>query len=234
MKRFILLFNLLLVTFCALSKNEVMCIVNRNEVVENNVVFQNIEEIILDFSIEDEYIYSDEECFSINPFDNILGLSWGMGLGSAITKLNELGLSKYETINDNDGLSIFYHDKVFWDGILYDHLILNSFVSNKQKCYLSEITFSKKSTNHDDAKRILKQIAVKLRWRFGTDMVKEDLDENGNLKYYVEEDLRDSEGSGMVLKRVIGIIGYSHEMGYIVALRFTGYMEASKRVYYDQ
>lgn len=220
MKKFVLLLSLLLSLFYVSSQNVARCVIANSN---------------YDFLKPEKTIHSDEECISTDSFDNILGLKWGMSLYDAILRLKNLGLSKYRALDDRNGLSVLFNDKVYWDGVQFNHLMLNSFVSNRQKCYLSEIVFSKDVSNINDAKRVFEQIAVELRWRFGADMVKEEFDENGNLRYYIEEDLRDSRGSGLVIKRVIlGRSEYHPEFGYVVALKFNGYMEASKRVYDDR
>lgn len=214
MKKFLFLLSLSLIPFYVFSQNVSMCVLGSND-----YEFLNSEKIL----------NSDDEYTSNDPFNNILGLRWGMNLNDAILKLKELGLSEYETSVNDNGLSVLFNDNVYWDGMWFNHLTLNSFVSNRQQCYLSEIIFSKNLSDIIDAKNIFEQVAVQLRWRFGVDMVKKDF-KGGDLIYYIEEDLK-----GLVMPRVIlGRSEYHQEFGYIIALKFNGYMEASKRVYDDR
>lgn len=172
-------------------------------------------------------IHSKEENPHINdndPFNKILGLYWGMEIEDAVTKLKEIGVTSWTKAKDDDIICI---KNITWDGVTFCSMKLGSMTSNKQKKYLSTISFGQICQTSEEAKSLRESIAVGLRIKYGASSVSEEIDSNKFKRYtvYQQGDVRISRINLCVNKIADG--------AYAVVLVYMGQLDAFKRVKRD-
>lgn len=159
-----------------------------------------------------------------DPFDNILGLRWGMKLDVAIEELKKMGLHSYV---QSDDTAFDFIKKVSWEGVVYDNVRLEYMISNKQNKYLSGVGFLKFCNSAKEAKELRESIAIMLKLTYGEDAVKDKIGENKFKKYSVYK--KYSWGSTNCINLYISK-AYNF---YGVVLSYNGYMEACDYVNMD-
>lgn len=157
-----------------------------------------------------------------DPFDGILGLRWGMRMELAINKLENIGLSSWV---ESDDYRIVCVHKTSWNGILYDAVALEYYISNKQNKYLREIGFLKFCDSAEKAKSIREDIAISLKLTYGSDALREDVGDNGFKRYEV----RAKVGEGITVNRIDLFVSSK----YSVVIKYNGAFEAARAAYND-
>lgn len=156
-----------------------------------------------------------------DPYNKVLGLSWGMTIENAIDELEKIGLFSWRQVADD---KIMYVQKVAWEGTFYGAVRLSYFTSNKQNKYLWGIEFMKICNNAEEAKRLRDEIKIGLSIKYGNEMMEEEVGEN-KFKYYM---FFDSFGT----TRINLHIGKSPDR-YAVILWYKGLLKASEYVRKD-
>lgn len=188
-----------------------------------------IDDAVFDMYCGKRRIRSDERCnvpSSDSPFDNILGLRWGMKLDLAVKSLYDLGLFDWEESDDNSILCIH---KTAWNGVTYDAVRLNYQISNKQIKYLDGLIFMKMFTDVNKAKSMCENLASEFKEKYVDKLIKEEINEEGFKGYTVYEQISEEKS----MSRVIVGVTQATDMFYAVVLTYCGWIEAARMVYND-
>ncbi|MCM1031248.1 MAG: hypothetical protein NC410_07425 [Oscillibacter sp.] len=164
-------------------------------------------------------------------FDNILGLQWGMELEDAIHKLQEIGLYSWVQCTNND---IMYLHKTSWNGYFFDGIVLSYLMSNKQKKYLTGISFIKSYNNAEQAKSFRDKIAYSLENKYGKEAITETIG-NNKFKCYLIRGYYNTTSTFPSFTRIQLEIrtGNEHNNIYIVNLWYNGFFEAGEKIKID-
>lgn len=154
-----------------------------------------------------------------STFDGILGLYWGMRLENAISELSWIGIRNYQQLDDE---SILYNQKVAWEMMVYDAVVLSYYTSNKQNKYLSEITFMKAYRNARDASQGIEKIVRYFNDKEDVYNIEPTVDNNGFKEYLIYH----KEGAISVSRVQIFIEKNSADNVYVLYLCYNGILEA--------
>ena len=116
-------------------------------------------------------------CQQKNDQFEIFGLQWGMKLEEAITQLQNMGLYKWQQI---DEISVKCSQPISWNGILYDYVFLYYSMSNKQNKYIRSISLLKHYDDAQQAETEKMYIVESFRQKYGSEAVHSGyINENG-------------------------------------------------------
>lgn len=153
-------------------------------------------------------------------FDGVLGLRWGMKIETAINELRGMGLYTWEQVEEDKYQCI---QNVSWDGRSYDAVRLGSYTTNRQNCYLTDVSFIKICSTANEAKNYREIISNFLKYQFG-DAVKEEIGDNKFKRYVVMENK-----GGYSVSRINLSINKAGGM-YGIILNYNGFMDIAELI----
>lgn len=124
--------------------------------------------------------------------NSVLGLHFGMRMEDAVRQLSAIGLTEYQKIDET---RIMYIHDTAWDDVMYNFVILNYCVSNRQNAYLDEIGLLKLFDNSIDANKCLLSVLNQLKMKYGQDSAKMEVQANGITEYTIFEKIIDGATS---------------------------------------
>lgn len=157
--------------------------------------------------------------------NSVLGLRFGMRMENAIKQLRTIGLTEYEKIDET---RIMYIHDTAWDDVMYNFVILNYCVSNRQNAYLDEIGLLKLFDDLADADKCMQNVLHQLKTKYGQDSAKMKVGDNGIAEYTIYEKIiyGRTPAETATMSRVVLSINPVGDGKFVFMYKIMGWLEA--------